>query len=143
MRTTYIAKEADVTKKWYVVDATDLTLGRLASEIANILRGKNKPTYTPHVDGGDHVIIINCADAVLTGNKLQNKKYYRHTGYVGHLKEVGYDRLMAEKPEFAMQLAVKGMIPSTHNGREQLTRLRVYAGAEHVHAAQQPTVWDK
>ena len=84
-------------------------------------------TYTPHVDGGDHVIIINCADAVLTGNKLQNKKYYRHTGYVGHLKEVGYDRLMAEKPEFAMQLAVKGMIPSTHNGREQLTRLRVYA----------------
>ena len=104
---------------------------------------KTKPTYTPHVDGGDHVIIINCADAVLTGNKLQNKKYYRHTGYVGHLKEVGYDRLMAEKPEFAMQLAVKGMIPSTHNGREQLTRLRVYAGAEHVHAAQQPTVWDK
>ena len=143
MRQTTMANAATIERKWYVVDATDLTLGRLASEVASVLRGKNKPTYTPHVDGGDHVIIINCADAVLTGNKLQNKKYYRHTGYVGHLKEVGYDRLMAEKPEFAMQLAVKGMIPSTHNGREQLTRLRVYAGAEHVHAAQQPTVWDK
>ena len=140
---SFMASPSTITRDWYVVDATGHTLGRLASEIATILRGKNKPTYTPHVDGGDHVIIINCADAVLTGNKLQNKKYYRHTGYVGHLKEVGYDRLMAEKPEFAMQLAVKGMIPSTHNGREQLTRLRVYAGAEHVHAAQQPTVWDK
>ena len=140
---SFMASPSTIEREWYVVDATGHTLGRLASEIATILRGKNKPTYTPHVDGGDHVIIINCADAVLTGNKLQNKKYYRHTGYVGHLKEVGYDRLMAEKPEFAMQLAVKGMIPSTHNGREQLTRLRVYAGAEHVHAAQQPTVWDK
>ena len=140
---SFMASPSTITRDWYVVDATGHTLGRLASEIATILRGKNKPTYTPHVDGGDHVIIINCADAVLTGNKLQNKKYYRHTGYVGHLKEVGYDRLMAEKPEFAMQLAVKGMIPSTHNGREQLTRLRVYAGAEHVHVAQQPTVWDK
>ena len=140
---SYMANPSTIERKWFIVDATGHTLGRLASEIATILRGKNKPTYTPHVDGGDHVIIINCAHAVLTGNKLQNKKYYRHTGYVGHLKEVGYDRLMAEKPEFAMQLAVKGMIPSTHNGREQLTRLRVYAGAEHVHAAQQPTVWDK
>ena len=140
---SFMASPSTIEREWYVVDATGHTLGRLASEIATILRGKNKPTYTPHVDGGDHVIIINCADAVLTGNKLQNKKYYRHTGYIGHLKEVGYDRLMAEKPEFAMQLAVKGMIPSTHNGREQLTRLRVYAGAEHVHAAQQPTVWDK
>ena len=140
---SFMASPSTIEREWYVVDATGHTLGRLASEIATILRGKNKPTYTPHVDGGDHVIIINCADAVLTGNKLQNKKYYRHTGYVGHLKEVGYDRLMVEKPEFAMQLAVKGMIPSTHNGREQLTRLRVYAGAEHIHAAQQPTVWDK
>ena len=133
---TFMQKPSQVERKWYIIDAAGKPMGRVAAQAAILLRGKHKPTYTPHVDGGDHVIIINCADAVLTGNKLQNKKYYR-------LKEVGYDRLMAEKPEFAMQLAVKGMIPSTHNGREQLTRLRVYAGAEHVHAAQQPTVWDK
>ena len=130
---TFMQKPSQVERKWYIIDAAGKPMGRVAAQAAILLRGKHKPTYTPHVDGGDHVIIINCADAVLTGNKLQNKKYYRHTGYVGHLKEVGYDRLMAEKP----------MIPSTHNGREQLTRLRVYAGAEHVHAAQQPTVWDK
>ena len=140
---TFMQKPSQVERKWYIIDAAGKPMGRVAAQAAILLRGKHKPTYTPHVDGGDHVIIINCADAVLTGNKLQNKKYYRHTGYIGHLKEVGYDRLMAEKPEFAMQLAVKGMIPSTHNGREQLTRLRVYAAAEHVHAAQQPTVWDK
>jgi len=130
---TFMQKPSQVERKWYIIDAAGKPMGRVAAQAAILLRGKHKPTYTPHVDGGDHVIIINCADAVLTGNKLQNKKYYRHTGYVGHLKEVGYDRLMAEK----------GMIPSTHNGREQLTRLRVYAGAEHVHVAQQPTVWDK
>ncbi len=140
---TFMQKPSQVERKWYVIDAAGKPLGRVAAQAAVLLRGKHKPTYTPHVDGGDHVIIINCAEAVLTGNKLQNKKYYRHTGYIGHLKEVGYDRLMAEKPEFAMQLAVKGMVPNTHNGRTQLTRLRVYAGAEHVHQAQQPTAWTK
>ena len=140
---TFMAKAGQVDRKWYVLDAAGKPLGRVATEAAKLLRGKHKATFTPHVDCGDHVIIINCAEAVLTGNKLTGKYYHRHTGYIGHLKSVRYDTLMATKPELAMELAVKGMIPHNTLGRDILKRLRVYAGAEHNHAAQQPTVWDK
>ncbi len=140
---TFMPKAGQVDRKWYVLDAAGKPLGRVAAEAAKLLRGKHKPIFTPHVDCGDHVIIINCADAVLTGNKLLNKHYYRHTGYIGHLKSVRYDTLMNENPTKAMELAVKGMIPSNSLGRTALTRLRLFAGAEHKHAAQQPTVWDK
>lgn len=139
---TYMPKAADIERKWYVIDAAGKPLGRVAAQAAVLLRGKHKPVFTPHVDCGDHVIIINCADAVLTGNKLEKKYYYRHTGYIGHLKEVRYDKLMATKPELAMQLAVKGMIPSNTLGRNSLGRLRAYAGADHKHEAQKPQEWN-
>ena len=135
---TYMAKGETVERSWYVVDAEGMVLGRLASQVAAILRGKHKPTFTPHVDCGDHVIIINCKDAVLTGNKLTQKKWYRHTGYIGHLKETRYDTLMATRPTKAMELAVKGMIPSNTIGRSALLRLRLFEGAEHNHQAQKP-----
>lgn len=135
---TFMEKAGEVSRKWYVIDAEGKTLGRVAAVAANILRGKNKPTFTPHVDCGDHVIIINCEKVVLTGNKLEKKFYYRHTGYIGGLKAVKYSTLMAEKPELAMELAVKGMVPDTTIGRAALTRLRVYKGSEHIHAAQKP-----
>ena len=135
---TYMPKQHEINRKWYILDAKGKPLGRVAAKAAVLLRGKHKPTFAPHVDCGDHVIIINCKDAVLTGNKLTQKYHYHHTGYIGHLKEVRYDKLMAEKPEKAMALAVKGMIPDTTIGRKALTRLRVYAGAEHIHQAQQP-----
>lgn len=135
---TYMPKQQEVVRKWYVLDAKDKVLGRVAAKAAVLLRGKHKPTFAPHVDCGDHVIIINCKDAKLTGNKLTQKYYYHHTGYIGHLKAVRYDNLMAEKPEKAMMLAVKGMIPDTTIGREALTRLRVFPGSEHTHSAQQP-----
>lgn len=135
---TFMEKAGEVSRKWYVIDAEGKTLGRVATVAANILRGKNKPTFTPHVDCGDHVIIINCEKVVLTGNKLEKKFYYRHTGYIGGLKAVKYSTLMAEKPELAMELAVKGMVPDTTIGRAALTRLRVYKGSEHMHAAQKP-----
>ena len=133
---TFMPNAAQIERKWYVLDAAGKPLGRVAAQAAVLLRGKHKPAYTPHVDCGDHVIIINCADAVLTGNKLMNKHYYRHTGYIGHLKDVRYDALMKQKPTKAMELAVKGMIPRNTLGSKALTRLRLYAGAEHVHAAQ-------
>ena len=139
---TYMPKAGQVDRKWYVIDAAGKPLGRVAVEAANLLRGKNKPTFAPHVDCGDHVIIINCAQAVLTGNKLQNKFAYHHTGYIGHMKSVRYDTLMRENPTKAMELAVSGMIPSNTIGRAALTRLRVFAGSEHTHAAQQPTAWE-
>lgn len=139
---TYMAKKADVERKWYVIDAAGKPLGRVAAQAAVLLRGKHKPTFTPHVDCGDHVIIINCKDAVLTGNKLSQKKWQRHTGYIGHLKETGYDTLMATRPEKAMELAVKGMIPSNTIGRNALLRLRLFAGAEHNHQAQKPEAWE-
>lgn len=139
---TTMPKAGEVERKWYVIDAAGKPLGRVAAQAAVLLRGKHKPTFTPHVDCGDHVIIINCKDAVLTGGKLQKKFYYHHTGYIGHLKAVRYDTLMKTKPELAMQLAVKGMIPSTVLGRNELARLRVYAGAEHKHAAQKPDQWN-
>lgn len=139
---TYMPKAGQVDRKWYVIDAAGKPLGRVAAQAAVLLRGKHKPTFAPHVDCGDHVVIINCAQAVLTGNKLADKKYYRHTGYIGHLKEVSYDTLMRTRPEKAMELAVKGMVPDTTIGRAALARLRLYAGAEHKHAAQQPQAWE-
>lgn len=139
---TTMPKTEQVERKWYVIDAAGKPLGRVAAQAAVLLRGKHKPTYAPHVDCGDHVIIINCKDAVLTGNKLENKYYYHHTGYIGHLKAVRYDTLMRTKPELAMELAVKGMIPSNVQGRNELNRLRTYAGAEHKHAAQKPDQWN-
>ena len=138
---SYIAKPAEVERKWYVIDAAGKPLGKVAVEAAVLLRGKHKPTFTPHVDCGDHVIIINCKDVVLTGKKLQQKKWYRHTGYVGHLKEVGYDTLMATRPEKAVELAVKGMLPDNTLGRNALLRLRLFAGPEHKHEAQKPEEW--
>ena len=135
---TYMPKQQEVNRKWCILDAKGKPLGRVASKAAVLLRGKHKPTFAPHVDCGDHVIVINCKDAVLTGKKLTQKYYYHHTGYIGHLKEVRYDKLMAEKPEMAMSLAVKGMVPDTTIGRKALTRLRVFAGAEHIHEAQKP-----
>ena len=137
---TYMPKKGDLTRKWYVLDAAGKTLGSVAAEAAVLLRGKHKPTFTPHADCGDHVIIINAEKVVLTGNKLEQKMYYHHTGYVGNMKEVKYKTLMQTKPEFAVTKAVKGMIPDTKIGREALTRLRVYRGAEHAHAAQKPEV---
>ena len=125
-----------------MIDAAGKPLGKVAVEAATLLRGKHKVTFTPHVDCGDHVVIINCKDAVLTGNKLTQKKWQRHTGYVGHLKETDYKTLMATRPEKAMELAVKGMIPSNSLGRAQMLRLRLFAGAEHKHQAQQPEAWE-
>ena len=138
---TYMANAQTVERKWYVVDAAGVPLGRLASRVAFILRGKHKPTYTPHVDTGDFVIVINASKAVLTGNKLTQKYYQRHSGWIGGLKETQYKTLMAERPELAIELAVKGMLPKNSIGRKAATRLKVYAGAEHNHEAQQPTVW--
>ncbi|MBQ7654692.1 MAG: 50S ribosomal protein L13 [Clostridia bacterium] len=137
---TFMPKADEIERKWYVLDAEDKPLGKVAAEAATLLRGKHKPEFFPNVDCGDFVIIINAEKAVLTGNKLNQKMYYHHTGYIGNLKEVKYSTLMKEKPEFAMELAVKGMIPSTTLGRKALTRLHVYAGADHKHAAQKPEV---
>ena len=139
---TFMASPATIERKWYVVDADGKTLGRLASEVAKVLRGKNKPTFTPNVDCGDFVIIINTDKAVLTGDKLNKKLYQHHTGYIGNLKEVKYGTLMAEKSDFAMQLAVKGMIPDTTLGRKQLTRCHIYKGADHKHEAQKPVAYE-
>ena len=135
---TYMPKKGDITSNWYVLDAAGKPLGKVAAEAATLLRGKHKPTFTPNADCGDHVIIINAAEVVLTGNKLEQKMYYHHTGYIGNMKEVKYKTLMKTKPEFAVTKAVKGMIPDTVIGRQALTRLRVYAGAEHKHEAQKP-----
>jgi len=137
---TYMAKPSEVERKWYVIDATGKTLGRLAVQIADLLRGKNKPTFTPHVDCGDFVVVTNVEKMVLTGKKLEQKYYYHHTGYIGHMKSVRYDTLMDTRPEMALELAVKGMVPDNTIGRKALTRLRVYRGAEHKHEAQKPIV---
>ena len=138
---SYIAKPQEVERKWYVLDAEGKTLGRLATEAASILRGKRKPIYTPHVDTGDYVIVINAEKAVLTGKKLVQKYYRTHSGYPGGLKETQYSRLMAQKPQLAMKLAVKGMLPKSTLGRHSLGRLKVYAGAEHKQQAQKPEFW--
>ena len=134
------ATPATVNKEWVVIDATDLALGRLASRVALILRGKNKPVYTPHVDTGDYVIILNADKVVLTGKKLDQKVYYHHSGYTGGLKETVYRHLMEEKPEFAVKRAIVGMLPKGPLGRKMAKKLKVYAGTEHEHAAQQPEV---
>ncbi|MBQ6998753.1 MAG: 50S ribosomal protein L13 [Clostridia bacterium] len=138
---TFMIKPAEVERKWYIIDATDKPLGRVASAAASILRGKNKPTFTPHVDCGDFVIILNADKAILTGKKLDQKFYRHHTGYIGGLKEISYKKLMAEKPEKAMMLAVKGMLPKNTVGAKSLTRLRVYKGENHDHAAQKPEMY--
>ncbi len=137
---TYMANAQTVERKWYVVDATGMPLGRLASRVASILRGKNKPTFTPHVDTGDHVIIVNAEKAVLTGKKLDKKFYTYHTGYIGGLKQIPYSKMMAEKADLAVYEAVKGMLPKNSLGRAMIKKLRVYKGAEHNHAAQKPEV---
>ncbi|MCI8325859.1 MAG: 50S ribosomal protein L13 [Clostridia bacterium] len=135
---SYMAKAEEVVRKWYVIDATDLVLGRLASKVANILRGKNKPTFTPNVDTGDFVIVVNCDKVRLTGKKLEQKYHYYHTGYAGGLKSIQYKHLMQNDPAKAVTLAVKGMLPKNILGRHQLKRLRVFAGALHNHEAQKP-----
>ena len=135
---TYMAKVETLERKWYVIDAAGKSLGRTAAAAANILRGKHRPEFTPHVDCGEFVIIINADKAVLTGKKMEQKYYRRHSGYIGGLKEVQYKTLMATKPELAMELAVKGMLPHNSIGAKSATRLKVYAGAEHAHAAQKP-----
>lgn len=137
---TYMAKPLEVERKWYVIDASGQTLGRLASEVASILRGKHKPTYTPHVDTGDFVIVINADKIVLTGNKLDQKKYRRHSGYPGGLKEMTYRNLLDKRPEKAIEVAVKGMLPHNRLGRKMFTKLKVYRGSEHPHQAQKPEV---
>lgn len=142
MRTTYMAKPNEIERKWYVVDASGKTLGRLASEVASLLRGKHKPIYTPHVDTGDYVIVINAAKVKLTGNKLQNKVYYRHSGYPGGLKRTTASDMLKNKPEKMVELAIKGMLPKNSLGRKQAKKLHVYAGSEHKHQAQKPEVYE-
>jgi large subunit ribosomal protein L13 len=135
---SYMPNPQTVERKWYIIDAQGKPLGRVAAQAATLLRGKHKPTFAPHCDCGDHVIVINCEKAVLTGNKLQNKKLRWHTGWIGGLKEIGYDTLMKQKPEKAMYVAINGMIPDTTIGRKAMTRLRVYRGPEHKNQAQKP-----
>jgi large subunit ribosomal protein L13 len=137
-----MAKPGAVDRKWYLIDAEGKTVGRLASEVASILRGKHKPEFTPHIDTGDFVIIINAEKVVFTGKKLQNKIYYRHSLYPGGLKQTSAAQMLASKPERVLFGAIKGMLPHNTLGREQLTKLRVYAGTEHPHAAQNPIVWE-
>ncbi|MFB5066515.1 MAG: 50S ribosomal protein L13 [Candidatus Wallacebacter cryptica] len=140
---TYMANKENIERKWYVIDATDKTLGRLATQIATILRGKHKPIYTPHVDTGDHVIVINAEKVRLTGNKLQDKKYYRHSGYPGGLRVRTAGQILSSgRPEQVLKLAVKGMLPHNRLGRKMFKKLKVYAGNEHPHSAQKPEKLD-
>ncbi len=135
---TFMAKPETVERKWYVVDATGMVLGRLASQVAAVLRGKNKPTFTPNVDTGDYVIITNCDKVVLTGRKLEQKFYRYHTGYIGGLKEIRYSKMMETKPDFVVYEAIRGMLPKSPLGRQMIKKLKVYKGAEHGHEAQKP-----
>ncbi len=139
---TFMPKAGEVTRKWYVLDAAGQPLGKVAVQAATLLRGKHKPIFAPHADCGDFVIVINAAKAVLTGRKLEQKKYQHHTGYIGNLKTIGYDELMKNRPCFVVEKAVKGMIPATTLGRKALTRLHVFEDAEHIHQAQQPEAWE-
>ena len=139
---TYMASASNIERKWYVVDAEGKTLGRLASEVANVLRGKNKPTYTPHIDTGDYVIVVNAEKIQVTGKKLDQKIYYHHSEYVGGMKEATLREMMQKKPEFVITHAVKGMLPKGPLGRQMLKKLHVYAGPEHNHAAQKPETLD-
>ncbi len=137
---TFMANPADIKRKWYVVDAEGQTLGRLAVEVAKVLRGKNKPTFTPHVDTGDHVIVVNADKIVLTGKKLEQKTYFRHSGYPGGTTFTPAGKMLADKPQRVIELAVKGMLPKNSLGRQMYCKLNVYAGANHPHSAQQPEV---
>ncbi len=139
---SFIAKPHEVERKWYVIDAEGKNLGRLASEVASILRGKKKPIYTPHVDTGDYVIIVNADKIAVTGNKMKQKIYKHHTGYPGGLKEITLEKLLAKKPEEVLRHAIKGMLPKGRLGRQMYTKLKVYAGPEHNHQAQKPEVWN-
>ena len=139
---TYSAKKGEVESKWYIIDAANKPLGRVATEAAKLLRGKHKPTYTPNIDTGDPVIILNCKDVVLTGNKLNQKIYRHHSGYIGGMKEVPAKVMLEKNPEKAMMLAVKGMLPHNSLGRQMVKKLRVYAGSEHENQAQKPEVWE-
>jgi len=139
---TYVAKPETVKREWFVIDAADKTLGRLATELARRLRGKHKPEYTPHVDTGDYIVVVNAEKVTVTGNKRQDKIYYSHTGYPGGLKEVSFEKLQAHKPEMIIEKAVKGMLPKGPLGRAMFRKLKVYAGNEHNHAAQKPQVLD-
>jgi large subunit ribosomal protein L13 len=139
---TFSAKPEDVRHDWYVVDATGKTLGRLSTEIARRLRGKHKPEYTPHVDTGDYIVVVNAEKIRVTGNKMKDKMYHRYTGYIGNLKSIPLEKLMAEKPERALEFAVKGMLPRNPLGRKMYSKLRVFAGPEHNHEAQQPIQLD-
>ena len=140
MKTTFIANESNIERKWYVVDAEGQTVGRLATEVAKVLRGKNKPTFTPHVDTGDHVIVINADKVVFTGKKLIQKTYFRHSGYPGGTTFTTAGKMLATRPERVVEMAVKGMLPKNRLGAKMYTKLNVYAGAEHPHAAQNPEV---
>ena len=140
--TTYSAKKSEIERKWYIIDAANKPLGRVATEAAKLLRGKHKPTFTPNIDVGDHVIVLNCDQVILTGNKLNQKMYRHHSGYIGGMKEVSAKDMMANNPEKAMMLAIKGMLPHTKLGAAQLKKLRVYAGSEHENAAQKPEAWN-
>ncbi len=138
--TTYSAKPSDIKQDWYVVDASAKTLGRLATEIARRLRGKHKPEYTPHMDTGDYIVVINAKEVKVTGNKTTDKIYHHHTGFIGGLKSITFDKLIAKKPEMIIEKAVKGMLPRGPLGRDMYRKLKVYPGAEHKHSAQQPKV---
>ena len=140
--TTYSVKKNEIESKWYIIDAANKPLGRVATEAAKLLRGKHKPTFTPNIDVGEHVIILNCDQVILTGNKLNQKMYRHHSGYIGGMKEVSAKDMMANNPEKAMMLAIKGMLPHTKLGAAQLKKLRVYAGSEHENAAQKPEAWN-
>jgi len=135
---TQVAKQEDIKREWFVVDLQEQVLGRAATEIARVLRGKHKPIYTPSVDTGDFVVVVNADKVKLTGNKLADKKYYRHSGYPGGIREINAEKLLDKKPEMLIQAAVKGMLPKNKLGRKMFTKLKVYAGSEHPHAAQQP-----
>ena len=140
--TTYSVKKNEIERKWYIIDAANKPLGRVATEAAQLLRGKHKPTYTPNLDVGDHVIILNCNQVILTGNKLNQKVYRHHSGYIGGMKETSAKDMLEKNPEKAMMLAVKGMLPHNSLGAQQLKKLRVYAGSEHENAAQKPEAWN-
>ncbi len=140
--TTHTVKANEIERKWYIIDAANKPLGRVATEAAKLLRGKHKPTYTPNMDVGDHVIILNCEKVILTGKKLDQKIYRHHSGYIGGMKETSARDMLANKPEKAMMLAVKGMLPHTRLGRQMMKKVRIYAGSEHENMAQKPEIWN-
>ena len=140
--TTYVLKENEIERKWYIIDAANKPLGRVAAEAAKLLRGKHKPTYTPNMDAGDHVIILNASEAIFTGKKLDQKIYRHHSGYIGGMKETTARVMMDKNPEKAMMLAIKGMLPKNTLGRQMLKKVRIYAGSEHDNAAQKPEIWN-